>query len=176
MLSGVNETESVDHSAQCTLRGLMLWVWVSMWGEKEASVCPDKCTASSLSSDILPGLRLHRLDLPSPLPLSLTAADCLVGWMDPGQNGGFSCVTPFSMESLISATVGRGLHTVAFAAAHLDPTATQCRVDAHIHYNDQVGGLWCLFSQHFSPRWILRESHDQSSNMSGIYAHRVSQN
>lgn len=37
----------------------------------------------------------------------------------------------------------------------LQPTwlhSDSVQVDTNIHYNDQVGGLWCLFSQHFSPR------------------------
>lgn len=139
--------------------------------------CPDKRSASSILSNIpphvFPGLRLRRLDLSNHL---LSALLQLIASWD-GRSHSRVGVVParhplFSGECDLDNSRER-LHVVAFAEAHLEPTVTQHRVDTHIHYNHQGGGLWGLLSQYFSSHWILHDSRDQSSSMSGTYAHRV---
>lgn len=170
MLSGLSETKNMDHLAQCAIwnqpykcefprevrKGLQFVL-------TNALHLPFSQTSSLISSQNSD----HSSDLPNLLPLSLVAADCWMGWEQPWQSRSFSYVTPlFSLESLILTTVGRRSHAVAFAEAHLASTVTQHRVDTQIHNNHQAGAFGGLSSQHFSPHWILHESHDQRSRMS----------
>lgn len=96
---------------------------------------------SNIFFHVLPGLRLHGLDLPNPLPISLIAAHYLMSWEESRQSGGFHVWLNFLSVEFNLDNCEEEIPCSHLCQSWLASTVTQRRVDTHIHYNHQVGGL-----------------------------------